>query len=93
MMQLLSEICRQAGLKMTVPRVEVLRELARSGDDVTTDNLHDRIRTRLPTLSRSTVRRTLEELERLGVVHETGDEGKSVRRMPSSRPRRTAAGA
>jgi Fur family peroxide stress response transcriptional regulator len=68
--QLLNDICRQAGLKMTRQRAEVLRELAHSGDEATVDKMHRRLRSRLPTLSRETVRRTLGALERFGVVHE-----------------------
>jgi Fur family peroxide stress response transcriptional regulator len=68
--QLLSDICRQAGFKLTRQRVAVLRELAHSGDGATVDRIHLRLQARLPTLSRETVRRTLGALERFGIVHE-----------------------
>jgi Fur family peroxide stress response transcriptional regulator len=83
MIQLLSDICRRAGLKLTRQRVEVLRELARSGDGTTVDKMHLRLQARLPTLSRETVRRTLGALERFGIVHEIA--GPDVVARPSAR--------
>jgi Fe2+ or Zn2+ uptake regulation protein len=68
MIQLLSDICRQAGLKLTRQRREVLRELAHSGETASVDNIHLRLKARLPTLSRETVRRTLGAMESCGVV-------------------------
>jgi Fe2+ or Zn2+ uptake regulation protein len=81
--QLMGDICRQAGLKLTRQRVEVLRELARSGDGATVDKLHLRLQARLPTLSRETVRRTLGALERFGIVHEM--DGPDAVSRPSAR--------
>ena len=83
MVRLLSDICRQAGLKLTRQRVEVLRELAHSGNGVTVDKMHLRLRSRLPTLSRETVRRTLGALERFGIVHEIDGHDEAAR--PSAR--------
>ena len=68
--QLLNDICRQAGLKLTRQRVEVLRELAHSGEGASVNRIHLRLQAKLPTLSRETVRRTVGALERCGVVHE-----------------------
>jgi Fe2+ or Zn2+ uptake regulation protein len=101
--QLMSDICRQAGLKLTRPQVEVLRELAHSQDDATAEKIHFRLRERLPRLSREAVRRTLKELERFGIVHEIAgpDEvarpsagASSVRGLPERKgaPRFRAAG-
>ncbi|MGO8702512.1 MAG: Fur family transcriptional regulator [Candidatus Brocadiia bacterium] len=69
-MQLLSDICRQAGLKLTRQRVEVLRELAHSGDRATLEKIDRRLQARFPTLSRRTVRRALGEFERVGIIRE-----------------------
>ena len=66
--QLLSDLCRQAGLKLTRQRVEVLRELAHSGDEPSVDKIHARLQAKLPTLSRATVRRTIGALESFGIV-------------------------
>jgi hypothetical protein len=68
--QLLSDICRQAGLRLTRQRLAVLRELAHSGDGASVDRIHLRLQAKLPALSRETVRRTLGALERFGIVHE-----------------------
>lgn len=66
--ELLSDICRQAGLKLTRQRVEVLRELTCSADEPSVDKIHARLQSKLPTLSRETVRRTLGSLERFGII-------------------------
>ncbi|MGD0999626.1 MAG: transcriptional repressor [Candidatus Brocadiia bacterium] len=79
-MQLLSDICRQAGLKLTRQRVEVLRELAHSGDGATVDKIDCGLQARLPALSRKTVRRTLGDLERVGIVREIDNPAPRLRR-------------
>ena len=70
-MQLLTDICRQAGLKPTRPRLEVLHEVAYSGDRATLDVIDRRVRARSPALSRNAIRRVLGELARVGIVRET----------------------
>jgi Fe2+ or Zn2+ uptake regulation protein len=70
-MQLLADICRQAGLKLTRPRLEVLHEIAYSGDRATLDKIDRRVRARSPAISRNAIRRILRELERVGIVRET----------------------
>ncbi len=84
-MQLLSDICRQAGLKLTRQRLEVLREIAHSGDGATVDKIDRRLQARLPALSRKTVRRTLGELERLGIVREIDRPAPQLRRSGKRR--------
>jgi len=86
--QLLSDICRQAGFRLTRQRMEVLSELAQSGDGATADKIGLRLRARLPTLSRETVRRILGELKRFGIVREIDDPdevGRSSARTSSER--------
>ncbi|MHB1415452.1 MAG: Fur family transcriptional regulator [Chloroflexota bacterium] len=62
------EICRRAGLRLTPQRLEILRELAGDRTHPSAEELHRRLRKRLPTLSLDTVYRTLATLERLGIV-------------------------
>jgi len=67
-MHLLTDICRQAGLKPTRPRLEVLQEIAYSGDGATLVEIDRRVRARSPAISRDAVRRIFGELERAGIV-------------------------
>ena len=62
------EMCRRAGLRLTPQRLEILRELAGDRTHPSAEELHRRLRKRMPTLSLDTVYRTLATLERLGVV-------------------------
>lgn len=68
MVQLFGDICRKAGVKLTQQRLEVFREIAGARDHPTVEELHRRLRQRLPTLALDTVYRTLDTLERFGVV-------------------------
>jgi len=96
LMQLLSDICRQAGLKLTRLRLEVLREIAHSGDRATVDKIDCRLRARSPALSRNAVRRILGELERVGIVREIDGPGEVAQskvwasRSPASSERKRA---
>ncbi len=73
------EVARQAGLKLTHQRIEVYRELARTGEHPDAETLYRRVRRRLPTISRDTVYRTLWGLEELGLVDTLGHAGRQVR--------------
>jgi len=69
-LQLLSDVCRQAGFKLTRQQVEALREIADSEGGATADKIHPRLQARSPAVSRETIRRTLGELQRAGIVRE-----------------------
>jgi len=66
--QLFARACRQAGLKQTPQRLEVLREIMAARDHPTVESLHARVRQRMPSLSLDTVYRTLAAFERCGLV-------------------------
>jgi hypothetical protein len=68
--QLLSDVCRQAGLKLTRQQVQALRESADYEDAATADQMKSQLQVRLPALSRETLRETLGELQRAGIVRE-----------------------
>jgi len=57
------DLCRRAGIKATHQRLEVFRELARAVDHPSAEQIHRRVRKRLPTISLDTVYRTLSVLE------------------------------
>ncbi len=64
----LQEACRRAGLRMTHQRLELFRELVGSPGHPSAEELHQRLRERIPTLSLDTVYRTLATFEALGLV-------------------------
>ncbi len=73
------EVAAQAGLKLTHQRLEIYKELARTGEHPDAETLFRRVRKRVPTISRDTVYRTLWGLEELGLVDTLGHAGRQVR--------------
>lgn len=61
-------ICRKAGVKLTHQRLEVFREITGARDHPSAEDLYQRLRQRLPSVSMDTIYRTLDLLERCGVV-------------------------
>jgi Fur family transcriptional regulator, peroxide stress response regulator len=62
------DACRKAGMKLTHQRLEIYKALAASTDHPSAEDLHRRIRGKLPTVSLDTVYRTLDTLERHSLV-------------------------
>jgi Fur family peroxide stress response transcriptional regulator len=58
---------RAAGLKLTAQRIAIVRELANDESHPTAQNLFDRLRPRLPTMSFATVYNTLDALAAAGL--------------------------
>jgi len=73
------QTCRRIGLRATPQRLEVYRELARSGDHPSAEAIHRRVRERLPTMTLDTVYRTLGTLEKVGLVVRVSVVGSSAR--------------
>lgn len=63
-----TEICRRKGLKITPQRFEIYRELASSTAHPSAEEIHRRIRKRMPTVSLDTVYRTLTTFKENGLV-------------------------
>lgn len=61
-------VCRGEGIKLTHQRIEVFREVAQTGDHPDADQVFQRVRNRIPTVSLDTVYRTLWLLKDLGLV-------------------------
>jgi Fur family transcriptional regulator, peroxide stress response regulator len=61
--------CRQRGLKVTHQRMEIFGELAAGAEHPDAESLYQRVRRRVPAISRDTVYRTLSMLESHGLVH------------------------
>ena len=64
----LQQVCRSAGVKLTHQRLEIFREFAISADHPTVENLFNRIRKRLKTISMDTVYRTISTFEKYGLI-------------------------
>jgi len=64
--------CRQSGLKVTHQRTEIYRELACSEEHPDAETIYERVRRRVPAISRDTVYRTLSALEERGLVRKAG---------------------
>lgn len=61
-------LSRDRGLRVTAQRLEVLRELAAADDHPSAEDLCQRLRERMPTVSLDTVYRTLVTLQEFGLV-------------------------
>jgi Fur family transcriptional regulator, peroxide stress response regulator len=70
---------REAGVKLTHQRIEILRQVASSVDHPDADSVFRCVRARMPTISLDTVYRTLRTLERLGLITTLGPRRDSVR--------------
>lgn len=64
--------CRAAGLRVTAQRLAVYRALAEDGSHPTADGLYASLHDRMPGLSRATVYRILDSLERRQLVRRIG---------------------
>jgi Fur family peroxide stress response transcriptional regulator len=64
----LSQALRNAGLRLTHQRLEVVREIAQSDEHPNAESVYHRVRARVPTISLDTVYRTLTTLADLGLV-------------------------
>jgi len=67
-MQHFESVCRGEGIKLTHQRMEIFREVAQTGDHPDADQIFQRVRSRIPTVSLDTVYRTLWLLKDLGLV-------------------------
>ena len=66
----LLDLIRQSGLRVTMARRAICRILADSDDEfLTASSIHERVAADAGGVDASTVYRTLDELERIGIVH------------------------
>lgn len=78
-MQHFETVCRDEGIKLTHQRIEIFREVAQTRDHPDVDQVFQRVRERLPTVSLDTVYRTLWLLKDLGLVVPLGSSDKRTR--------------
>lgn len=62
------KVCRDKGVKLTHQRLEIFQEVAQTGDHPDAEQVFQRVRKRMPTISLDTVYRTLWLLNDLGLV-------------------------
>ncbi|MBE0582499.1 MAG: transcriptional repressor [Desulfofustis sp.] len=72
-------VCRDEGIKLTHQRIEIFREVAQTGDHPDADQIFQRVRDRMPTVSLDTVYRTLWLLNDLGLVATLGSSRERTR--------------
>jgi len=75
-MHAFTELCGQAGIRVTNQRTEVFREVARTTEHPDAETVYRRVRKRIPAISLDTVYRTLrlmEEKELISKVNYPGD--------------------
>jgi Fur family peroxide stress response transcriptional regulator len=72
-------ICRDEGIKLTHQRIEIFREIAQTENHPDADQIFQRVRGRMPTVSLDTVYRTLWLLNDLGLVVTLGSSRERTR--------------
>jgi Fur family ferric uptake transcriptional regulator len=72
---------RQAGYKLTTPRLTILDILEQRGGHVTSAELLDLIKQRDPSIGRASVFRTLDLMIKLGIIWTTVEGGSTVHYM------------
>ncbi len=81
-----AEEIKRAGAKITHQRMEIFREVARTGDHPDAETVYARVRERMPTISLDTVYRTLWLLRDLGLITTLGPARERVRFDANVRP-------
>lgn len=72
-------VCREEGIKLTPQRIEIFREIAQAVDHPDADQIFQRVRSKMPTVSLDTVYRTLWLLNDLGLVETLGSSRERTR--------------
>jgi len=78
-LEVFERLCREQGLPLTLQRRLVLESFLDLDDHPTADQIHAAVACRSPEVSRTTVYRTLETLDRMGVITKLCHPGRVVR--------------
>jgi Fur family peroxide stress response transcriptional regulator len=73
------QVCRDAGVRLTQQRMEIFREVARTGDHPDAEMVYKRVRDRMPTVSLDTIYRTLWLLNDNGLITTLGSSRERTR--------------
>jgi|BarGraNGADG00312_1021997.scaffolds.fasta_scaffold10026_2 Fur family transcriptional regulator, peroxide stress response regulator len=71
-MERFEEALRSSGIKLTHQRIEIFREVAKTGDHPDAEKIYKRVKKRIPTISLDTVYRTLWMLNDMGLITTLG---------------------
>ena len=83
--ELFERACRERGLPVTTQRRTILEMILDREDHPTADRVYDQVRRRLPTISRTTVYRILDNLVELGLITKICHPGSAARFDPKTR--------
>jgi Fur family peroxide stress response transcriptional regulator len=78
-MEHFKEVCRNSGMKLTHQRMEIFREVVKTGDHPDAEKICQGVRERMPTMSLDTVYRTLWLLKDLGIITTLGSSRERTR--------------
>ena len=62
------QICKEKGIKLTHQRMEIFHEMTTSEEHLSAEEIHKRLKPKLPMMSLDTVYRTLSTLEQYGII-------------------------
>ena len=80
------KLCEETGIRLTHQRLELFREICMAEDHPSAEDIYERIRTKLPTISMDTVYRTLATFERHDLVAKLQVLGEKGRFDPNTSP-------
>jgi len=80
------DLLRKRGAKLTQQRLEIFAEVMGADDHPSAEDIYRRVRPRLPTVSLDTVYRTLDAMEKLGLVTRVEVLGDRTRFDPGREP-------
>ena len=66
--ELFRKLCKKHGIRLTHQRLEIFCEIERATDHPSVEEVYERVKSRLPTVSLDTVYRTLATFERFGII-------------------------
>ena len=64
----LRKVCKELKIKVTPQRLEIFREVMRAHDHPAAEDIYNRVKARLPSISLDTVYRTLSAFESYGLI-------------------------
>jgi len=86
MTQCYEDALREAGVKVTRQRLEIIREVVLAKGHPSIGEVYEAVRVRMPSISLDTVYRTMRTLSAMGMIHPVGSSGERVRFDADSTP-------
>ena len=79
----LTEILKKKGLKLTIQRIAIFNSIFSRTDHPTTEDVYNSLKIDYPTISISTVYKTLHLFKEIGIIQELISEGGNIRYDPN----------